>query len=96
MFRHFCATHCAIFTFNRVFLNAAVNIEKHQEFQTKLEGLFIEIIREFYQKNVEISFTKSKQVLVRFWVSQSLPRRPLVVRESLFKSTFVLWGALNI
>jgi len=48
--------------FNRVFLNGAVNIEKHQEFQTKLEGLFIEIIREFYQINVETSFTKSKQV----------------------------------
>ncbi len=51
-----------LFTLNRVFLNAAVNIEKHQEFQTKLEGLFLEIIREFYQKNVEISTEKSKQV----------------------------------
>jgi len=62
LFKGVATCYMSFKNFNRVFLNAAVNIEKHQEFHTKLEGLFIEIIREFYQINVEISLTKSKQV----------------------------------
>ena len=47
-----------------VFLSGAVNIDKHKEFQTKLEGLFTEIVVNFNNKNKQASEFKCKQVTI--------------------------------
>ena len=48
-----------------VFLSGAVNIDKHKEFLTKLEGLFTEIVVNFNNKNKQASEVKCKQVLIK-------------------------------
>ena len=48
------------------FLSAAVNIEKHNEFQTKLEGHFTETVIKFDNKNNQASELKCKQVKNNF------------------------------
>ena len=45
-----------------VFLKAAVNVEKHPEFQKNLEIMFKEIIEKFQNKNEDASTEKCKQV----------------------------------
>ena len=50
-----------------VFLSGAVNIDKHKEFQAKLEGLFAEIVVKYNSKNEQASELKCKQVqLINF------------------------------
>jgi hypothetical protein len=47
-----------------IFLKAAVNVEKHPEFQKNLEIMFKEIIEKFQNKNEDASTEKCKQVKI--------------------------------
>ncbi len=47
------------------FLNRAINIDKHREYQEKLENIFTERFNEFQAKNLESSRHKCESLLQR-------------------------------